>query len=193
MTTIGLVRHGITEWNELGKAQGISDIPLNQIGKQQAFALADRLSLEQEWDVIITSDLSRAIETARIVSTTLQLPISMHDERIREINCGDIEGTTEVDRVNKWGNSWREMDLGMEKYELVSNRGLEFLEELVTTYKDKRVLVVSHGALIGLTLQQLLPEQFPKTSIDNTSLTILKNIENTWSCPLYNCTKHLGE
>ncbi|WP_203249107.1 histidine phosphatase family protein [Sporosarcina beigongshangi] len=75
MTTIGLVRHGITEWNELGKAQGVSDIPLNKIGKQQAFALANRLSLEQEWDVIITSDLSRAIETAQIVSTTLHLPI----------------------------------------------------------------------------------------------------------------------
>lgn len=193
MTTIGLIRHGITEWNELGKAQGVSDIPLNQIGKQQAFALANRLSLEQEWDVIITSDLSRAIETAQIVSTTLQLPISIHDERIREIDCGDIEGTTEVERIHKWGSNWREIDLGMEKYELVSSRGLAFLEEIVTTYKDKRVLVVSHGALIGLTLQRLLPEQFPKTSIGNTSLTILKNMENTWSCPLYNCTKHLDE
>lgn len=193
LTTIGLVRHGITEWNELGKAQGVSDIPLNKIGKQQAFALANRLSLEQEWDVIITSDLSRAIETAQIVSTTLQLPISMHDERIREIDCGDIEGTTEVERVNKWGSNWREIDLGMEKYELVSNRGLAFLEELVMTHKDKRVLVVSHGALIGLTLQRLLPEQFSKTSIDNTSLTILKKMGNTWSCALYNCTKHLNE
>ena len=193
LTTMGLVRHGITEWNELGKAQGVSDIPLNKIGKQQAFALATRLSLEPEWDVIITSDLSRAIETAQIVSAALHLPVSMHDERIREINCGDIEGTTEAERVNKWGSNWRELDLGMEKYELVSNRGLEFLEELATTYKDKRVLVVSHGALIGLTLQRLLPDQFTKTSINNTSLTILKNMENTWSCSLYNCTKHLDE
>ncbi|MEK5038473.1 histidine phosphatase family protein [Sporosarcina sp. FSL K6-3457] len=193
MTIIGLVRHGITEWNELGKAQGVSDIPLNKIGKQQALALANRLSLEQEWDVIITSDLSRAIETAQIVSTTLQLPISMYDERIREIDCGEIEGTTEVERIHKWGRNWREIDLGMKKYEFVSNRGLEFLEELVMAHKDKRVLVVSHGALIGLTLQRLLPEQFPKTSIDNTSLTILKNTENIWSCPLYNGTKHLDE
>lgn len=193
MTTIGLVRHGITDWNELGKAQGVSDIPLNQIGRQQAFALADRLSLEQKWDVIITSDLSRAVETAQIISTTLQLPVSMHDERIREINCGEIEGTTEIERINKWGSNWREMDLGMEKYDLVSNRGSAFLEELVTIYKDKRVLVVSHGALIGLTLQRLLPEQFSKTSINNTSITILTNIKNTWSCSLYNCTIHLDE
>lgn len=46
MTTIGLVRHGITDWNVLGRAQGISDIPLNNLGKQQASALANRLVLE---------------------------------------------------------------------------------------------------------------------------------------------------
>ena len=152
MTTIGLIRHGVTEWNELGKAQGVSDIHLNKIGKQQAFALANRLSLDLEWDLIITSDLSRAIETAQIISSKLKLPVSIRDERIREINCGEIEGTTEVERINKWGSNWREMNLGMEKFEDVSSRGLEFLEELAITYKNRRVLVVSHGALIGLTL-----------------------------------------
>lgn len=191
MTTIGLIRHGVTEWNELNRAQGVSDIPLNKTGQQQAFALANRLSLDWEWDFMVTSDLSRAIETAQIISSKLKIPISIHDRRIREINCGEIEGTTEVERVNKWGSNWREVNLGMEKFEDVSNRGLEFLEELVVTYKDKRVLVVSHGALIGLTLQRLLPEQFPRTYIGNTSVTILNNNENQWNCTLYNCTNHL--
>jgi len=193
LTTIGLIRHGVTEWNELGKAQGVSDIPLNKIGKQQAFALANRLSLDLEWDLIVSSDLSRAIETAQIISSKLKFPVSIRDERIREINCGEIEGTTEVERVNKWGSNWREMNLGMEKFEDVSNRGLEFLNQLAITYKDKRVLVVSHGALIGLTLQRLLPEQFPMTYIENTSVTILENSENKWHCTLYNCTTHLVE
>ena len=49
MTTIGLVRHGITDWNVLGKSQGISDIPLNNLGKLQAITLANRLVLEGEW------------------------------------------------------------------------------------------------------------------------------------------------
>jgi len=193
LTTIGLIRHGVTEWNELGKAQGVSDIPLNKIGKQQAFALANRLSLDLEWDLIVSSDLSRAIETAQIISSKLKFPVSIRDERIREINCGEIEGTTEVERVNKWGSNWREMNLGMEKFEDVSNRGLEFLNQLAITYKDKRVLVVSHGALIGLTLQRLMPEQFPMTYIENTSVTILENSENKWHCTLYNCTTHLVE
>ncbi|MDI2588735.1 histidine phosphatase family protein [Psychrobacillus sp. NEAU-3TGS] len=59
MTRFGLIRHRVTEWNELGKAQGISDIPLNITGLIQAHALADRLSLGEEWDIIAASDLSR--------------------------------------------------------------------------------------------------------------------------------------
>lgn len=193
MTTIGLIRHGITEWNVLGKSQGISDIPLNETGKQQAVALANRLSMEGKWDIIVTSDLSRAKETGQIIATRLNMEISMIDERIREINCGEIEGTTEEERLKKWGCNWRKMNLGMEKFEKVSKRGFEFLQEIATTYSNKRILVVSHGALIGLTLQKILPENFPSTHMENTSLTILKNTENKWECTLYNCTEHLDE
>ena len=121
------------------------------------------------------------------------MPISMFDERIREINCGEIEGTTEEERLNKWGSNWRKLNLGMEEFENVSKRGFEFLQELATTYSDKRVLVVSHGALIGLTLQKILPEKFPSTHMENTSLTILNNNESKWDCTLYNCTQHLCE
>ncbi|MEI4770859.1 histidine phosphatase family protein [Psychrobacillus sp. FJAT-51614] len=192
MTTIGLVRHGITEWNILNRSQGISDIPLNEVGKKQAVALANRLSLEGKWDIIVTSDLSRAKETGQIIATKLNLTVRC-DERIREINCGEMEGTTEEERLNKWGTNWRELDLGMEKFEDVAKRGYEFLSEIITTYSDKHVLVISHGALIGLTLQRLLPKKFPKTHIDNTSLTILNNSQGTWDCTLYNCTKHLNE
>ncbi|KAA0955913.1 histidine phosphatase family protein [Sporosarcina sp. ANT_H38] len=192
MVTVGLIRHGITEWNELGKSQGVSDIPLNKKGKQQAIALANRLLLEEGWDLIVTSDLSRANETAQIIAAKLELPVCTYDDRIREINCGEIEGTTEKERIQKWGNNWRELDLGIEKFKDVSDRGYEFLEETLITYRDKRVLVVSHGALIGLTLQYLLPEKFPSTYIENTSITILNNIENKWTCTTYNCTKHLG-
>lgn len=191
MTTIGLVRHGITDWNVLGRSQGVSDIPLNSLGKEQSVALANRLVLEEKWDVIVTSDLSRAKETGQIIAFKLNLPIKIFDKRIREINCGEIEGTTEEERLKRWGSNWRELNLGMEQFNDVSKRGYEFLTELAITYSDKRVLVVSHGALIGLTLQKLLPEQFKKTQLDNTSLTILNSKQGIWNCSLYNCTKHL--
>jgi broad specificity phosphatase PhoE len=191
VTTIGLIRHGITDWNELKRAQGISDIPLNKVGIKQALALANKLFFEEKWHVIISSDLTRAKETAQIIADHLNLPLCIFVQRIREINCGEIEGTTEEERLQKWGINWRDLNLGIEKFEEVAKRGLDFLEEAVITYKDKRILVVSHGALIGLTLQRLLPELFPTTYIENTSITIIKNNENQWDCNLYNCIKHL--
>jgi probable phosphoglycerate mutase len=191
LTTLGLIRHGITEWNDLGKAQGISDIPLNELGRKQALNVGNRLLEEGKWDVIISSDLSRAIETAQIIGSKINLSVSHYDKRIREMDCGAIEGTTEEIRQEKWGSNWRELDLGMESFEEVGKRGVKFIEEIVRTYNGKRILIVSHGALIGLTLQQLLPAIFQSTNIDNTSLTILHNANGKWDCTLYNCTKHL--
>lgn len=92
MTTIGLIRHGITEWNTMGKAQGISNIPLNSLEKQQAMAIANRLLQEEKWDILITSDMSRAIETGEIIGQKINLPISHIEKRVREIDCGKIKG-----------------------------------------------------------------------------------------------------
>jgi 2,3-bisphosphoglycerate-dependent phosphoglycerate mutase len=191
MTTIGLVRHGITEWNTLGRAQGVTDIPLSEVGKQQACDMGERLLQEEKWDIMITSDLKRAIETGQIIGEKLNISISHFDKRIQEINCGEIEGTTEEERIHRWGKNWRDLSLGMEKSDVVFKRGAEFLEEIVDIYKGKRILIISHGALIGLTLQRILPEKFQKTYIDNTSITLLKHTETKWDCILYNCTKHL--
>ncbi|UOE95803.1 histidine phosphatase family protein [Alkalihalobacillus sp. LMS39] len=191
MTTIGFIRHGVTEWNQLGKAQGMSNISLNEVGKVQALALGERLKQEEKWDIIASSDLSRANETATIIGQKLELPVSILDERFREMNGGKIEGTTEQERIQKWGENWRSLDLGMETSEQATKRMIACLHELIETNYGKRILVVSHGAVIGMTLRALMPDKFQKTFLDNTSVTILKFDENTWDCLLYNCTKHI--
>lgn len=193
MTTIGFVRHGITDWNIQGIAQGSSDVPLNETGRQQAESLANRLAAEENWDLIISSDLSRAKETAEIISRKLFLPVSHFDARLRERSGGMIEGTTEAERLEKWGTDWRELDLSMENLDEATERGLACLEDVLENFNGQRVLLVSHGALIGLVLQKLLPEKFKETSMDNTSITILKNAESRWDCSLYNCTVHLSK
>jgi len=121
ITTIGLIRHGVTDWNNLGRAQGISDIPLNEEGVKQTKALANRLSKEK-WDLIISSNLLRARQTAELIQKSLGTASVFTDERIREINCGLIEGTTEDERVARWGVNWREQDLGMEEIQIVAER-----------------------------------------------------------------------
>lgn len=191
MTIIGIVRHGITDWNIQGIAQGSADVPLNDAGRMQAAAVAERLAGEEPWDMIVSSDLARAKETAEIISQKLALPISFFDTRLREMNGGEIEGTTEEQRVEKWGADWRQLDLGMESKEAVAQRGVDFIENISADFAGKRVLVVSHGGWIGITLRKLLPERFGKTNLENTSLTLLQYSENNWDCPLYNCIKHL--
>ena len=66
ITTFGFIRHGVTAWNKEGRAQGSSDVPLDQEGIEMAQRLAERLAMEQ-WDVIYTSPLIRAAKTAEII------------------------------------------------------------------------------------------------------------------------------
>ncbi|MBZ5201078.1 histidine phosphatase family protein [Planomicrobium chinense] len=193
MTTIGFVRHGITDWNIQRIAQGSSDIPLNETGREQARAIASRLAQEEPWDVIISSDLIRARETAETIAAELGMPIDEIDPRIRELSGGLIEGTTEADRVERWGTDWREKDLGREPLSAGVKRSTEAIQEAMEKYPGKRILMVSHGGLIGLALKNLLPDRFEKILLNNTSITILENVESKWECTLYNCTKHLPE
>ncbi|WP_337019427.1 histidine phosphatase family protein, partial [Oceanobacillus massiliensis] len=67
MTEIGLIRHGSTAWNKERRAQGSSDIPLDEEGLMQAKLVAERLSAEK-WDVMYSSDLSRARQTAEAIA-----------------------------------------------------------------------------------------------------------------------------
>jgi uncharacterized phosphatase len=67
MTLIYLVRHGETEWNRQRRIQGSTDIPLNDIGREQA-ARTGRLLSRRDWAGIASSPLSRAFETGSIIA-----------------------------------------------------------------------------------------------------------------------------
>ncbi|MFE8699760.1 histidine phosphatase family protein [Cytobacillus sp. FJAT-54145] len=64
--------------------------------------------------------------STKIIGSKIDLPINHIDKRVREINCGQIEGTTEEERVKQWGSNWSGLELGMEKFEDVSLRGRDF-------------------------------------------------------------------
>ena len=129
MTTIGLIRHGSTAWNKEGRAQGHTDNPLDAEGVQQAVLLAERLSTEQ-WDYLYSSDLLRARQTAEVIATRLGMEITGLVPGIREMNAGQIEGTTEQDRVERWGSEWKKLDLGLESPEASEIRGSQAIEDI---------------------------------------------------------------
>lgn len=190
MTTLGIVRHGSTHWNKEGRAQGNSNIPLDQAGFSDARKLAERLATEN-WDLIYSSDLLRAKQTAEIIGKNIK-NIEIHfDPRLREAGGGQIEGTTEEERISKWGKDWRELDLGIESTDSVIARAIPFIEEITYKYPNKNILIVSHGAFIKHLLKELVPHLSMNDSPKNTSITKIRKLENGWDSELYNCTLHL--
>lgn len=188
---IGLIRHGLTDWNAIGKIQGQSDIPLNDEGRMQAEMLGDRLLQEPyRWDYCITSTLSRAAETGKIIADKLGIPILEPDHRIRERAYGQVEGLTAAEREEKWGKDWDLIQLGQETDEQLQARALAFMEDISAQHPDRNVLVISHGGFLAQLYIALYKDKFSER-IGNLSLTILEKKEREWNPLLYNCTRHI--
>jgi len=192
MTTIGWIRHGVTDWNLERRAQGQTDIPLNDAGRAQARAVAERLSKEEPWDVVYSSDLSRAKETADTIGAAFGLPVRT-DARLREVSFGTMEGTTPEERLLQFGSGWETLEFGREAPEAAAARGASFVEDVLERHPGQRVLVVSHGALIGNTLRRLAPDAEMNSHLGNTSVSVFTFADAKWRCDLYNCTKHIED
>ena len=135
MATLLLVRHGETDWNAEGRLQGHTDRPLNEHGRRQAAALAERLA-EERVDAIVTSDLARARETAEIVGARLGLPVAV-DPDLREKDWGTWEGLTSDERLT--------VELEGESTEAHRERVMRAIGRIVAAHAGGRVVVVTHG------------------------------------------------
>src|SRR5690625_5212360 len=102
ITTICIVRHGETNWNSLGILQGSTDIPLNSKGVLQANECR-KLLKNYDWDVMITSPLKRAKETAKIINKDLNSPLVEMKEFL-ERHYGDAEGMAVEERMTLFPN-----------------------------------------------------------------------------------------
>lgn len=144
---ITLVRHGQTEYNYNQKIQGISNIPLNDTGRRQCKRLKDQI-LNKHFDICFSSPLVRAMETAMILVGE-KVQINM-DPRLIERDMGKLEGQDreEYDFMKYWDYKLNSNDLGIEKIQDIFDRCRRFIEYLEENYKDKSILIVSHGAPI---------------------------------------------
>lgn len=150
---IFLVRHGQTEWNALEKMQGQTDIELNEIGREQAQITGEQIKNENI-DLIITSPLKRAKETAEIISKNFNAPM-IEDKRLMERGFGELEGKTlkereqlkektpEIDEI--WNYSQNSNNYNVEKMKDFFRRIYEFLDETIEKHPDKKILLVAHG------------------------------------------------
>jgi broad specificity phosphatase PhoE len=151
VTKLLLARHGETDWNRDGRWQGHSDTQLNERGREQARELADAI---ESVDVVYSSDLARALETAEIVAARLGREVRP-DRRLRERGFGAWEGLTSLEieaRFAEAHSRWRAGEgfgaEDAEPFDSFAARIHAFLEEVLRLHPDEDVLVVAHGGSI---------------------------------------------
>jgi uncharacterized phosphatase len=189
-TTIGLLRHGQTDWNVEFRLQGTADIPLNDVGVAQAHQAASVLN-RADWDVLLTSPLSRAVDTAQIVADTLGFESIEIEDLLLERAFGEAEGMLHEQWQEKYGHHTPAP--GSESLEELATRGWLLLERLVLLHPGKRVLAVSHGAMIRKLLGLLSDGAIPPAGdrFQNLSLSIVSFDETEWRVEHYD-PKTLG-
>ncbi|MGN8647545.1 histidine phosphatase family protein [Gracilibacillus sp. HCP3S3_G5_1] len=189
MTSICFVRHGETDWNALGKIQGQTDIPLNNNGRSQANECGRYLQ-DNEWDVLITSPLQRAKETATIINKYLDLPlIEMGD--FRERGFGEAEGMTVIERMKAFPDG---IYPNQESNEVLRERLVDGIQKIHDIHKGKKVLLVAHGAVINAILAHFSDGKIGsgKTRLVNGGISHIENVEEIWQIKGYNQKGHLS-
>lgn len=151
-----LARHGLTNWNVEERMQGHQGASLNNLGRAQAHQLAEQLQSEVETiDIVISSDLQRAVETATIVAEFLKIPLQL-DLRLRECTFGSLEGLTRQEIISRYGEELRRhlnertfdydfRPFGGECRKQVVARHLPLINALREDKKIRAAVLVGHG------------------------------------------------
>src|SRR5215510_11432830 len=143
------LRHGETDWNKARKLQGLTDIPLNARGEEQA-ELARTIAAGLGLKSIAVSSLSRARRTAEIVNRDLGL-LMTHYDSLREFDVGPYEGSTDGSWLEHWFTDGAVE--GPESFGDFRTRVLAGMIEALSL--EHPVLIVAHGGVFWA-LQRLL-------------------------------------
>lgn len=158
-----LLRHGETDWNAEGRIQGHLDVPLNRRGIEQAKRVAEQLSGSGA-RLVLSSDLRRAAQTARIIADRLGIPVRL-DPELRERNLGVLQGKTAADLggpdggqafVSRMVNDPTARPQGGESLEEFRARVAARINDLVRRPPADDIVVVSHGGAIRAALIALI-------------------------------------
>jgi broad specificity phosphatase PhoE len=177
MKQLYLIRHGETDWNVQERFQGHTDIPLNDTGRSQARQLI-AVCRHHKIEAILSSDLKRALETAQIIASQLDIKI-FQDSGLREANLGKAQGLTYAEIEKQFGKNlierWRSPHLtdadisypSGESGTTIMQRSFTALRKFLTTYPYSKVAVTTHGGVIRRIMQKLLPAGSPPVPIPN--------------------------
>jgi probable phosphoglycerate mutase len=154
MTVIYLIRHGETMWNREKRLQGHIDIGLNEVGHQQADRLAKSM-VDKKISAIISSDLSRAIDTAKPIALHHQLELSL-DPALRERHYGLMQGLSHqeiADHHPQHHQAWKKRDIHFqpengESLVQFNDRVVTAIASWAKKYAGQEIAIVAHGGVL---------------------------------------------
>ncbi len=216
-THLYLIRHGQAANNVQPIIAGPKgNTPLTDLGRRQAEALRERLAGgEIRADLLISSSLRRAVETAAIIAPALGLQVQS-DHRLHEIDAGEGDGMLQADLYARYGTPDFELDAlrpiaeGAESWASFMLRVGREISRVAAESVGKTVVIVTHGGFIEGTFSyffKLNPLELPPVSfyVQNTSLTHWHHTAAThwhtwtrhsrprWQLVSYNDAAHLSQ
>ena len=199
---IFLVRHGETEWNRLGRFQGINNQPLNERGRSQAQALAEALRLEN-FTALYASPLPRALETARFIKACHPSAPLIEEPRLMEMDLGEFEGMEgrlwmeqHRDFAAAWAKNPGSVRMpGGECLEEVQLRAAEALKDIIARHEPGSTLLLCSHNFVLLTLLchalEIPLDRFREVKKGTASYSILSCDEGRFQIEVMNERSHL--
>ncbi|HSL93671.1 MAG TPA: histidine phosphatase family protein [Bacillota bacterium] len=209
MTTVLIVRHGVTDYNQQGIYQGRMDVPLNQLGEAQVAKLGSWLSGRYQIDKIYSSPLLRAQATAQAIAAGQAGAEIVFDEGLQEIDVGEWEGMSAPQAKEANPDVWNRLQVDQlytrrpegESYWDLYQRVSTCLDNIVSKHSGETLCVTSHGGCVRVMLAHVMgvpPTTFAFMSglqVDNTGLTVVRHSTHSgrWQVLGINSLCHLQE
>ena len=202
ITKLCLIRHGETDWNAERRLQGHTDIPLNARGVLQARQMAQALkNINLRFDVLYTSDLKRAADTADAVVKIFGVEAQV-DSNLRERHFGALQGLSIAEAPLLQPDIWqahiaRDLEHNLGGGESIGQFALRVqgaLDRILAKHAGKTILLVSHGGTLDMmyriaSKQSLSAEKI--ASVPNASLNWIIHSQGAWMVGQWADTQHL--
>lgn len=202
VTRLVVVRHGQTDWNAALRIQGHTDIALNALGRWQAAQLMLALA-DDGLQAIYSSDLQRAVDTARPFADAAGLPVQI-EPGLRERRFGRFEGLSFAEIESRWPDDarrWRQREPGFapgggESLQAFQARCVAACATLAERHRGQSLLLVSHGGVLDCLYRAAtrVALDAPRSwQLGNVSVNRLLHVETGFSLVGWNDERHLQD
>lgn len=203
MTTIILVRHGETEWNRVERFRGRADVPLNQVGLEQAAATGRRIAATWQPVAFYSSPLSRAIRTAEAGASHFNLPVIAYPDLL-DIDYGLWQGLSPTEARQKWPETvtaWYEAPHTVqipegESLAQLRQRAMVAVAHLAGMHPGETIVLVGHTVINRIILLGVLGlgnERFWHLCQDTCAINVIETGQDDYVLVSLNDTCHLQQ